>query len=54
MEGDAVDAAATGRHRVYVYLHYLAPRLADLRSPGIDLWFFTNDDTPNMTEQTIC
>ncbi|WP_323951403.1 LysR substrate-binding domain-containing protein [Aeromonas caviae] len=36
-------------------MHYLAPRLADLhrKHPGIDLWLFTSDDTPNMAEQTI-
>ncbi|MDX7829169.1 LysR family transcriptional regulator [Aeromonas caviae] len=34
---------------------WLLPRLADLhrQHPGIDLWLFTSDDTPNMAEQTI-
>ncbi|MDH0351720.1 LysR family transcriptional regulator [Aeromonas caviae] len=34
---------------------WLLPRLADLHTqhPGIDLWLFTSDDTPNMAEQTI-
>ena len=35
--------------------HWLLPRLADFhrQHPGIDLWLFTGDDTPNMAEQTI-